>query len=395
MKEKNLIAGQYNKRAPQSAAYIVLILGAILLGAPGCETSTETQLGYSFVGRVHDGATGARLTDYTISLIFWDQLLPGIVESDGRYRVGSLHEKHDFTIEITADGYRSFLSHNPMIEDIDDIRSYYYDAYLFPYDLPTPETLFYIYAGDTEERPSGLYRMRPVAASALYDDEAERPVGIQEGTEGVQRWENDEDLQFQTLFGSFSDGEFVLAPGELVYGVTYKVTLFGVNKYDETEGFFTAGVSGNQSYVLTANEGTPLMVSFESSSLGVPLDEAAVTVVFNQPIELDPLQGTNFYLNQLNLGFSIVSPDEDEDGEINALRATKRGVEMSLGIDRLTLRWNTADALELIDADDPITRVFFGGLDTLNLRPLGGDLDSVKSLASMLTSNTLTVRLNP
>lgn len=375
--------------------FLILVLALAGLVSAACEDDvTAEESGYFFVGRVYDGATGERLIRYTVELIYADQQVAGTVAANGRYYLGPLEALHDYTIEVNADGYRSFLSHNAMIQTIDDSRSYYYDAYLFPYDLPTPKTDFYITLIDTEARPSGLYRMRPTAASSLYDDEEQRPAGVVDGDLGVQRWENDEDLQFQTLFGSFQDGQFSLVAGELVYGVPYEVVIYGVNGYQEFRQPFTAGIDGQQAYELSPLNETPLEVSFVSTELGVRLEEAKVVVVVNQPVELDPLDNFFDVIGAVNAGFSIVTADDDADGEVNTLRVGDRGVTLTINEKRIVLEWDRSIGLEVSDPNDDIRQATFSSLASIRLRPVGGNAATSTALSTLLgDSNSLSVDL--
>ena len=350
-------------------------------------------IGYYYAGRVYDGATGERLLQYQVRLVYSDQDYKGEIDDEGRYFVGPLEEGHDFTLEIESDGYRSFLSHNPMVESIKDLRSFYYDAYLFPYELPTPQTHFYVSVTDTDEAPSGLYRLRPVGPSSLVEGDSQRPAGIVHDETGAQRWENDEDLQFQTLFGEFSDGHFSLQEEELVYGVAYEVVIFGVDGYQEIRHMFHAGMDGTQAYQLDPLTEPALALSFVSTDLGIEIDEAKVVFVFNQPIELDALEDTNEMLETLNAGFSIQTEDDDQDGETNTLAELRRGVTVTINTNRLILNWSSDEGLETVDDDDGISEVTFGDLGAIVLRPAGGLAGTSQSLAGLFGQSSVDVQL--
>jgi hypothetical protein len=86
-----------------------------------------------FTGRVYDGVSLARVTDYTMRLEYFDRVLAAIVSSDGRYVIGPLLPNADYSIVIESDDYRSFLSHNLRITTnaaTPPLTSQYFDAFL-------------------------------------------------------------------------------------------------------------------------------------------------------------------------------------------------------------------------------------------------------------------------
>src|SRR4029077_15635282 len=87
-----------------------------------------------FSGRIYDGVSLSRLTDYSIQLEYFDRVIPGTVDSNGRYFVGPLVPNADYSIGVFSGGYRSFLSHNERISasSDDSLKSLYYDAFMYP-----------------------------------------------------------------------------------------------------------------------------------------------------------------------------------------------------------------------------------------------------------------------
>src|SRR4051812_26111670 len=59
-----------------------------------------------FNGYVYDGADGSRLQGYTLEVQYRDAIMPGTVAPDGRYQLGPIPVFQDYTISITANGYR-------------------------------------------------------------------------------------------------------------------------------------------------------------------------------------------------------------------------------------------------------------------------------------------------
>src|SRR5215204_4152890 len=69
-----------------------------------------------FAGYVYDGASGARLTQYTVEGAVRDAKQPGTLDTEGRYALGPFGIWQDYTIVILADGYRFFRSNNAGID---------------------------------------------------------------------------------------------------------------------------------------------------------------------------------------------------------------------------------------------------------------------------------------
>ena len=377
----------------------------VLLCSVGCGADYTN---YYFDGRVYDGASGTRLNDYKIELQFLDRREGGLVDDDGRYFVGPLTPFNDYTVEIRADGYRSFLSHNVMkvnddttsnntVTDDSDHpdQSQYFDAYLFPTSVVTSAVSMRITLADKPDLPSGTIRLRPTTSSSLFT--AATPAGV-----GGQVWSNDDDLQFNTVTRSFTNGQLDLAAGDLVYGVTYAVTIFAVDGHAQFEGAFTAGLDASPTFVVSPLGQSPLLLSFVSTQLGTPVASGEVVFVFNQPIELDPLTSTDRYLKNLEQNFLIDSPDANGNGTVNALKpfdptaaGGSLGLKITVAGNKLTLTWNPALALATTDAADPIRSVTYGGLDTLNLRPIGGAQNTAVSVGTLLGPSAVTVPVTP
>jgi hypothetical protein len=378
-----------------------------LVGAVGCQADFTD---YYFTGRVYDGAAGTRLVDYDIELQYLDRIVAGIVDEDGRYSIGPLEPFNDYTIAIRAEGFRSFLSHNLMKvndeqtfnndtndDDTHPDRSQYFDAYLYPTNIVTTGVTFRVTASDSDVPPAGTIRLRPAGSSSLVNDPIEMPAGV-----GGQVWLNDEDLQFASVVRDFSDGIVNFADGDLIYGVTYVVTIYNVRGHAMTTGTYTAGVQSNASFVVDPLSATPIELAFVSTQLGAPSPSGEVVFVFNQPVQLDPLSTSDATVRSLEANFSIDSPDEDGDGMRNALEAFdpaaaagSRGLSFEVSVNKLTLRWNPADALLTSDVDDPIRSVTYGGLGGITLRPLSGQASDARTVDALLGATSITVPVTP
>jgi hypothetical protein len=389
------------------AGSLALLLALPLSTLTACSPN-ETD--YYFAGRVYNGVDGTRLIDYKLDLQFLDRDLSGSVDGDGRYFVGPLTPFNDYTVAIRAQGYRSFLSHNVMklndeltmnANTSDDNQhpdqSQYFDAYLFPTDVISPGVTFRITLSDSSDLPSGTLRLRPTASSSLVSDPVDMPAGV-----AGQVWHNDEDLQFSSVSRDFTDGVVTFAPGDLVYGVTYEVTIYNIDGHGTTTGVYTAGANGNASFVVSPLASSPLALAFVSTQLGVPTPTGEVVFILNQPVILDPLNTADSYLRSLEANFTISSPDANMNGMTNTLKpfdpaapAGSRGLTLTVAGDKVTVQWDPTKALMTTDMADPIHSVTYGGLAGVVLRPVNGVASDAASLSTLLGAVAITVPVTP
>jgi hypothetical protein len=383
-----------------------LIVGLVSCLVAACSSTPAPYEPYFFIGHVYDGSTGERLTKFTLNLQYLGQNIGAGIDSTGYYSVGPLAPYQDFTISITATGYRSFLSHNPMLADpaIKTEESFYYDAYLFPTSLQTPDVTFSILGSDTAAPPvSGIVRLQPTASSETY---GLTPAGINDG--GVMRnqlWINSDDLQAATFSAPFMGATLDIPAGSLVYGVTYDVSIFGVGNYQEYDSRshgvpFTAGVDGSQSFVLTPLSQSPLAAVFNSGAQpGVLTMDYGLTIVFNQPIALDPTQLMDDVTDAINDNFSIDAPDTNGNGMTNTLNGPPamtphgdyRGVDFIINGNNLQLSWSLSKGLMTADPGDPIFDVSYGGLDSIMIRPQNNPTAPSASVGSLIRAGSQTV----
>jgi hypothetical protein len=371
----------------------------------GLETDLVTGTSEYFSGRIYDGVSLTRLTSYTIRLEYFDRVIPGSVDANGRYFVGPLLANADYSVVVEAEGYRSFLSHNERIDPSadDSLMSLYYDAFLYPEGVSTPPATCRVRVSDSTDLPSGFMRFAPRSSSSLLDEDEERPVGVTSTDAGRQLWENDEDLQQRAVVMEFQNGEVALASGQLVYGVNYEVTIYGVAGHESVVGSFTAGVDGDKSWVLDPLSDEPLAITSLSTDSLTPTANGQLEVRFNQPIALDPTVTAATVQRALNDLFDITTSNDDADAEenvlVNAIDLTPpvapgyRGVSMSIDGDRLLLSWNRATGLATADVDDPISFVTYGGLGSVMLYAAGDPTPSPQSLSTLIGSGSTSVQL--
>lgn len=367
---------------------------------------TDLSLGTSqyFSGRIYDGVSLSRLTGYRVRLEYFDRSIPGTVDTSGRYFVGPLLANADYSIIVEAEGYRSFLSHNERIADDPDepVSSLYYDAFLYPESVPTPGATCRVRLSDSTELPSGFMRFSPRSSSSLLDDDAELPVGVV-GDAGRQLWSNDEDLQQRTVVLEVQNGEAALASGQLIYGVNYAVTIYGVDGHEVVNDFYVAGVDADRSWILDPLADQALALTALSTDTLEPTPSGELEMRFNQPIELDPGVNANTIIRALNDSFSIDSPDADTDTTANVLvdagdltppvAPDYRGVSLEIDGDRLILRWSSTAGLATSDADDPIESVTYGGLGSVLISAASAQNPTSVTLSSLLGSGSSSVQM--
>lgn len=370
----------------------------------GISTDLDGSTAQYYSGRIYDGVSLSRLTDYTIRLEYFDRAIEGTVDDAGRYFVGPLLANADYSIVVEAEGYRSFLSHNERIENASaaSLMSLYYDAFLYPAAVSTPAVTCRVRLSDSSDLPSGFMRFAPRSSSSLLDDDTERPVGVISDV-GRQLWENDEDLQQRSLVLPLQNGEVLLAGGQLVYGVNYEVTIYGVAEHEVVTGSFTAGVDGDTSWVLDPLVESALAITSLSSDALTPTPSGQLEVRFNQPIALDPGVSTATLQRAINDAFSIDSPDEDADTVLNVLVEAAdltppvapgyRGVSLTIDGDRLLLSWSGTTGLATSDANDPIHAVTYGGLGAVMLYASGAQDPTPVALSALLGSGSSSVQL--
>lgn len=331
---------------------------------------------YWFSGHIYDGMTGARLTGYALDLQFKDKTLPATIAEDGRYVVGPLPYFQDYTVRIHAEGYRSFLSHNEGIEfewPVDETlvdhyapeKGFYYNAYLFPADVQAPGATVWVNLEGTGSKPTaGTVRFTPDSSSGL----AEAFPAV-----NGQIWANSDDMQLRSFSKPIVDGVATVAAGELTYGVSYVVTVFGVPGYAPIVSNLIGGYEDGISLTLGEIGSDSLELVYASTQSGMPMATGEVTLVFNRPIEFVPARSPAAYQAMVDANLAIFSPDDNGNFETNTLKAPDagRGTKVEIRSNLLILRWDQAQALETVDANDPILSVTYGGLYGVEIRPAG------------------------
>jgi hypothetical protein len=350
-----------------------------------------------FTGRIYDGVSLDRLSSYKLRLEYFDRAMEATIAADGRFVVGPLLANADYTISVEKDGFRSFLSHNVKVSAASTatVSSLYYDAFLYPMSVKTPAAQArFALQGDTT-LPSGTVRFAPIGSSSLE----QKPAAV-----GAQVWTNDEDLQQRAIVRDFTDGKLDMTEGEFVLGVDYQVTVYGVGTYAILNGgTFRAGVDGNPSFTLTPRTESALEVLAVSTEGAALSPNGNIEIRFNHDIVAYPKMDTAVANKALNDGFTIDSPDENDDMKLNVLvdsadltppiAPSYRGVTWEIAGDRLTLKWNRELGLADVDTADPIISVTYDNLGAIQLYSGTSTTSPMSTLADLLNTSTITAQM--
>ncbi len=326
----------------------VLPLAVLTVALVGCNNyNPANKKNYIFDGYIYDGVTNAKVTKYTLTLQYAGQTENATIDKDGRYTVGDLPALQDYTVTVTAAGYRPFISNNKQLSDstfsapatvtapgdvsspanqnaIDERtfnaeESVGFDAFLFPTATAAPDTTFTIVEDDASTPPSGTLRLTPTGGSSLVNTTAP----------GNRTWGNTADLQYNTVVIAFTNGTVTVPGKQLVYGVTYNVDVFGVAGYQvavpaqvpnptpppapATVGQTVAiGSQTNVIVSLTHATTTPLKLIYcnNQDANTVSSNPPTISCFFNQAVIIDPTlsQGAANQLVQVT-GINFFNPN--------------------------------------------------------------------------------------
>jgi hypothetical protein len=331
----------------------------------------------SLDGEIYDGVTDKRLSNYKMSVLYRDKTLTGTVSTSGDFLVQNLPLFQDYTVQIDASGYRPFRSHNagfnvPNAGSLSPIegasQTFFYNAYLFPSNLVTPATTLSVMLGDVMmPAPKGTARLRPTTQSSIG-----LPNGLPAAV-GMQVWLNDEDLQAQTLLINFTNGQVSIGAGQLVYGVTYAVDIYGVDGYAPLTGtVLRAGYDTTMLITLTSNAQLAVLTSNASTCLKPVVTDtvadAQLTIQFNQPVEF--AMNTPSYDQIIDQDFSIQCGFGTCTGDV--FNTTNRGSSATFINSNTTLQlsWNPSVGLTTKDPANPITSLNWN-LSGVFVQPVG------------------------
>ena len=414
------------------------IVAAIALG--GCNNNNDKGADNQvfFVGYAYDGATGARL-DKTmlngVSILYGDKEIAFDVADDGRFvSRDPLPTWRDYTVKIDATGYRAFASQNGGIDvpaslamtdgvtKAATVQTLDFAAYLFPVSLKAPKFTITVAVPDTltgapvTDAVNGQLRLRPQASSTIL-------IGASATTTPARRvWANSEDLLTQSIDRTFTNGTAVVAEGEMVYGVAYQLTIFGVDGYQpldftgvSTSFPFTttnppiiAGTVTTETFVLTPVAQDPLRIVATDAANCLPPSPLAntyggnLTLTFNYEVEAVG----NTLAEDIDNGISLTVPTSAGTTSYCTLRsatgdpAQERGSKVEIVANTMTFSFNPTVGLSTVASfggpcalPPSITSItYYSGNAAISLQPKGQPLRK-RSLPTMLSEKVGTSSL--
>jgi hypothetical protein len=423
-----------------------------LLAAGACSNDTPAQNRVFFVGYAYDGASGARL-DKTklskVSIAYGEKTIAFDIADDGRFTsVDPLPTWQDYTVKIEADGYRSFASYNVGVDvpaslamtngvaQAATTQTLDFSASLFPVAVKAPKFSLTIQGVDSmtgmpvTDKIDGQIRLRPQAAPTIL-------IGGSSATTPAKRlWTNGEDLLTQTIVKPFMNGSAVVDEGEMVYGVSYELTIYGVDGYQPciftgpppstatgmtncgwtlaNNGFSSTVIASNPTIVagFVTSENFQLIVEAQDPLRIVNIDGATcappspmssvfggkVTLTFNSDIEIVSSTLAEDIDNGISL--SVPQPQPPQYSSYCTLRpasgdpAQERGSKVEVGTDTLTFSFNPTIGIATSSTSScmlppSITSItYYSGNPTISVQPKGQPTRK-RTLSSLLTDKGL------
>jgi hypothetical protein len=398
---------------------------AVLVALTGAACGSKSNAGNNqvfFVGYVYDGASGARLSKATIadvSITYGDTQIKADVQDDGRFVTRDpLPTWRDYTVTIDANGYRSFVSYNVGVDvpaslamtdgvaQASTVQTLDFAAYLFPVTLKSPPMTLTVTiplsgGAPTTNAVNGTLRLRPQGLSSIQIGQIGGAASFNTPVNRV--WANDEDLLTQTVEKSFTNGGVAVDEGELVYGVSYEVAIYGVTGEQPlvlsgADGI-VAGTVTSRTFALMAELQDPLAIVLDDATTCTPpsptdtIYGGLVTITFNTPIEI--IGST--YPEDFDNALMIVEPTPPTyttyycplKTSSNDPTQQERGSKVEVSGATLMFSFNpsigfaTTYSGVACSLPPAITSITYGGSSSLILQPIG-DPSRRRSLSDML-----------
>jgi hypothetical protein len=383
------------------AAVAILAVGGL---TPGCKDDDPTGANHQiwFMGSIYDGATGAVLVDYDISLVYGTTTVTGKVDrATGRYTLGPLPAWNDYGVVISQGGYRAFTSYNSMIapptpppasqqSDVYTARTtqtFDFDASLFPDSLqPSALTISIVKSDPTAPAPDGSIRLRPLSQPSIQDSI---------GGVGNQVWSNDQDMLAAVFNSQFTGGTISIDPSSLVYGVNYQVTIYDVPGFIPVTNQMVRAGSQDSLVINISTTAAPLQIVSNTISMCRPAGQstnvvatAQVMFKFNTSSVEDVTPATSGRGQEVLDANLFVTTAMSAFLKSNlSTNVQERATSFVLNGDTLSFSWNPSVGLMSSSATDTITSVTYGGLSGITLQPTGHP-EFAKTLSALLSNQT-------
>jgi hypothetical protein len=382
------------------AAVAMLAVGGF---ASGCKDDDPTGANHQiwFMGSIYDGATGAVLLDYDISLVYGSTTVKGKVDrGTGRYTLGPLPAWNDYGVVISQGGYRAFTSYNSMIapptpppasqqSDVYTARTsqtFDFDAYLFPDSLVSSALTVNITKADpAAAAAAGSIRLRPSTLPVIQDQAS--------GVTG-QVWSNDQDILSSVYAADFTDGTLAIDPGMLVYGVTYQVTVYNVEGYQPGTATVRAGLQDSVIVNITTSASPLVLVSSTATNCKpygtstTVSNTAQVVFTFNTSAVEDVTSSVGKGPEVLDNGLTISTMFGATLKSSASTAVQERGTMFLLNGNTLTISFNPNMGIQSQIANDTITYVIYNNLSAIMLQPTGHP-ELVKSLSTLTALSSI------
>jgi hypothetical protein len=378
----------------------LLAFGGLAAGCGGEEDKKGNHQIW-FMGSIYDGATGLIIKDYQIALTFGTTTLQGTVDANtGRYTVGPLSAWNDYAVTISRPYYRPFVSYNagiappapPAASQQSDVYSanttqtFNFDAYLFPQDLAASDvTINVLKADTTAPLAEGKIRLRPTSLPSIQDTTA--------GVMG-QVWANDQDILAAVYFSPFSGGSAVVGSADLVYGVTYTVTIYDVPGFQPATATLRAGLQDNVSVNITTTA-SPLMLVSSTASMCKPYNvstlvpnTAQITFTFNTAMVEDATTAAGKGPEVLDNGLTALTMLGATLKTNASTTLQERGTAFLLNGATLTISWNPMAGISTQISGDTIQYVIYNNLSQIQLQPTGHP-ELVKTLSTLVGASSI------
>jgi hypothetical protein len=374
-------------------AVALMALGGFVAGCKDDATGANHEIW--FMGSIYDGATGAVLVDYDISLVYGSTTVKGKVDrATGRYTLGPLPAWNDYGVVVSQGGYRAFTSYNSMIapptpppaSQQSDVYTAHttqtldFDAYLFPDSLMSSALTVNITKADPTAAPaSGSIRLRPSTLPVIQDQAS--------GVSG-QVWSNDQDILANVFAADFTGGTMSIEAGTLVYGVTYQVTVYNVEGYQPGTATVRAGLQDSVIVNITTTA-SPLVLVSSTATACKPFgtsttvsNTAQVMFTFNSSAIEDVTTSVGKGPEVLDNGVTVSTMFGATLKASASTAVQERGTMFLLNANTLTISFNPVAGIQSQIANDTITYVIYNNLSSIMLQPTGHP-ELAKSLSTL------------
>lgn len=344
-----------------------------------------------YQGYVIDGSTGQRLTGYSISIQSGDTEYEVEIDGNGRFTSDETRADSDFFVTVVATGYRPFEA----IETAPNggtvpARVRNREIVVFPEGLVSPALqIDIIDAADRQFALAGTVRLVPSNGVSNFDL-------VSTVSTGASRWLNDLDQQNQVITTAFTDSQVTIPEGTLIFGVNYRVDVFGVANFQPQLGAtsVTGGFDiGRVVDLSSLSDAQPVLVTAaEDFCVGLPSlatipgFTTVASFTYTEPVEfVDPDDVDNLIVSiSDNNGAGITrnaDPDDDERVVING--------------STIELQWNPSEAYDAFDpSTDTLNSVTFSNLFGIRIRRVGS-VGSATSIGSSGTGSSIFCQADP